>query len=325
VRIAFLGFGTVNRALHALLAQRRDALASEYGIEYHVSGVATRRGGWLATDEESDPFDAAGLACRDVREWLTACRADVVFEAIPLDPERGQPALDYLRASLEYGAHVVSANKGPVVWGYHELMRLAARHSVRYRFESAVMDGAPVFSLVRALPLANIRSIRGVFTSTSTVVLEAVERGLSIAAGIAEAQRLGIAEADPSYDVDGWDSAVKLCAIANVLLGSELRPPDVNRTGIGALTGSQVRRAHAEGAPFRLVGQVSRDSSGRVTAEVKPVRCTGDGPLGVVRGASLVMHYEADVFPGGLTVTSLEPDATTTAYGMLADMIDALH
>jgi homoserine dehydrogenase len=325
VHIAFLGFGAVNRALHALLARRREALAREHGVACLVTGVASRRLGWRASRAGLDPLAPAGAACADVRAWLVAGAPDVVFEAIPLDPHAGQPALDYLRAALEHGAHAVSANKGPVVHGYRELSRLAATRGVGYRFESAVMDGAPVFSLARqCLPLAGLTAVRGVFTSTATIVLEAVERGLTIADGVVEAQRLGIAEADPSYDVDGWDTAVKLCAIGNVLLGADLRPPDVAREGIGALAGDDVQRAAAEGRPLRLVGEVARDASGAIRARVAPVRCAPDGPLGVVRGATLVMHYEADVFPGGLTVRSRDPDPTTTAYGMLADLIGLL-
>jgi len=325
VHIAFLGFGTVNQALHALLARRREALVREHGVECIVTGVASRRLGWRARSAGLDPLAPAGAECADVRAWLVASAPDVVFEAVPLDPHAGQPALDYLRAAIEHGAHAVSANKGPVVHGYRELSELAAARGAGYRFESAVMDGAPVFSLLReCLPLAGLTAVRGVFTSTATVVLEAVERGLTIADGVAEAQRLGIAEADPSYDVDGWDTAVKLCAVGNVLLGGDLRPRDVACEGIGALTGDDVRRAAAEGRPIRLVGEVERDVSGAVRARVAPVRCAPDGPLGVVRGATLVMHYEADVFPGGLTVRSRDPDPTTTAYGMLADLIGLL-
>jgi homoserine dehydrogenase len=117
---------------------------------------------------------------------------------------------------------------------------------------------------------------------------------------------------------------VTLCAVGNVLHGAEQRPRDVAREGIGALTGDDVRRAAADGRPIRLVGEVARDASGGVRARVAPVRCAPDGPLGVVRGATLVMHYEADVFPGGLTVSSRDPDPTTTAYGMLADLIGLL-
>jgi homoserine dehydrogenase len=325
VRIAFVGFGTVNRALHALLARRREALARDHGVACIVTGVASRRLGWWAGRTGLDPLAPAGVECTDVHDWLTASAPEVVFEAVPLDPHAGQPALDYLRAAIAHGAHAVSANKGPVVHAYRELSRLAAARGVAYRFEAAVMDGAPVFSLARAcLPLAGVTAVRGVFTSTATVVLEAVERGLAIADGIAEAQRLGIAEADPSYDVDGWDTAVKLCAVGNVLLGAELRPGDVARAGIGALEADDVRRAAAEGRPIRLIGEVERDDSGAVRARVAPLRCAPGDPLGVARGATLVMHYEADVFPGGLTVTSRDPDPTTTAYGMLTDLIGVL-
>ena len=326
VRIAYLGFGNVGRALHALLERRREALAREHGVECLVTGVASWRTGWHADPSGIDPSNAGGSACRDVREWLAVSGAGVVFEAIVLEPHTGQPALDYSRVALECGVHVISANKGPVVHGYRELTALAEERGLRYRFESAVMDGAPVFSLVReCLPLAGLRAVRGVFTSTATVVLEAVEEGLSFADGIARAQRLGIAEADPSYDVDGWDSAVKLCAVGNVLLEGELRPLDVERIGIGGLDEEDVRRASAAGRPYRLVGEVEREAAGLVRARVRPMRCTVDGPLGIVRGATLVMHYEAEVFPGGLTVVSRDPDPTTTAYGMFADLIDIVR
>jgi homoserine dehydrogenase len=322
IRVAFLGFGTVGRALNALIARRREALGREYGIVCLVTGVASRRLGWLADGDGLDPFNAIGIRCSGIDEWLSLARPEVVFEAIPLEPYTGQPALDYLRTTLRNGVHVVSANKGPVVHGYRELTALASANHVRYRFESAVMDGAPVFSLVRdCLPLVEVSAVRGVFTSTATVVIEAIEQGLSLGDGVAQAQALGIAEADPSYDIDGWDSAMKLCAVANVLLHGDLRPSDVTRIGLRALTEIGIREAHRGGRPFRLVGEVTRDNGGRLTARVAPMHCRPDGPLGTITGATLVMHYESDAFPGGLTVTSRDPDPTTTAYGMLADLV----
>jgi homoserine dehydrogenase len=321
---AFLGFGTVARALNDLLEKDRDVLAREHDITFTITGVASRRSGWRANANGIDPAAPVGVECHDVHAWLAAARADVVFEAIALDPQTGQPALDYLRAALEHGAHAISANKGPVVHGYRELEQLAERVGRSYRFESAVMDGAPVFSLVRqCLPLAGLRAVRGVFTSTATIVLEAIEEGLSLDDGIARAHGLGVAEADPSYDVDGWDSAVKLCAVANVLLGGDLRPSDVQREGIRGLDDAEVRRASAAGHPYRLVGDV-RHEGGALRARVTPLRCDPGEALGAVRGTTLVTHFEADVFPGGLTITSRDPNPTTTAYGMLADFI-AVH
>jgi homoserine dehydrogenase len=326
LRVAFLGFGTVGRALYELLERRREELARVLGVKCRVTGIASRRLGWRADVAGLSASEVGGAECADIHTWLAASEAEVVFEAIPLDPVRGQPALDYLRAALQHGAHAISANKGPVVFGHRELTRLAASKGLEYRFESAVMDGAPVFSLVReCLPMSGLHAIRGVFTSTATVVLEAFERGGTLDDGVREAQRLGIAEADPAYDLDGWDSAVKLCALANVLLGGEMRPPDVERTGIRSLGEDEVRRAASDGAPYRLVGQLTRGVNGDVEACVAPMECRLDGPLGVVRGATLVMHYDADVFPGGLTVTSRDPDPVTTAYGMLADLVAVLR
>jgi homoserine dehydrogenase len=313
VNVAFLGYGTVGKAVDALL-QKKSAELAKIGVAVRVTGIASRRTGWCVGPDR----------CTDITEWLDASKADVMFESIALDPHSGQPALDYTRAALSRGIHVISANKGPVVYGYRELAALAAKHGCVYRFESAVMDGAPVFSLVReCLPLIELRAVSGVFTSTATVVIEAIERGASREDGIREAQALGIAEADPSYDVDGWDSAVKLCALGNVLLGADLRPGNVVRTGIGDVTDEQLRKAALEGRPIRLVGRVALEGD-QITAWVRPEPCPYDGVLGVVRGATLITHFEADVFPGGLTLTSRDPDPQTTAYGLVADLISVL-
>lgn len=320
VRLALLGHGTVGRALHALLERRRAALAEEHGISFVIAGIASRRTGWMVNPLGLDLALAGGLDCGDMHGWLAAARPDVVFEAIALDPLTGQPALGYLADALRYGAHAISANKGPVVHGYRALSGLATDAGRAYRFESAVMDGAPLFSLVRhCLPLGGLTGVRGVFTSTATVVIEAVERGGSIEDGVAHAQALGIAESDPGYDVDGWDSVVKVCALANVLLHADLRPGDVTRTGIRDLTEGEIRGAHAEGAAWRLVGEVRRDGDGTIHAHVGPERLVPAGVLGLVTGTTLVTHLEAEMFPGGLTITSRDPDPVTTAYGMFAD------
>jgi homoserine dehydrogenase len=328
--VAFLGFGQVARALVGLLESRRTELRVRYGVEWRATGVATRTLGWWASPEglTIDAPQAGGARCYDVEDWLLTARPDVVFESIALDPHTGQPALDYLSAALRAGVHVVSANKGPIVYGFQRLSTLAESHGRSYRFEAAVMDGAPVFSLARrCLPLARIHEVSGVFTSTATVVLEAVERGESIEDGIREAQAMGIAEADPSYDVDGWDTSVKLCAISSVILERAIRPDAVRRVGIRSLDPAAVRAARREGRPFRLIGRVrvDRDAANRdaPVASVQPERVAADGPL-AVSGATLVTRYEADVFPGGLTVTSGAPDLTTTAYGMFADFLEVI-
>ena len=123
-----------------------------------------------------------------------------------------------------------------------ELSSLAASRGLRFFFESAMMDGAPVFSLFReALPAIELRGFRGVINSTTTVILEAMQAGATFDDAIAEAQRLGVAETDPSADVDGIDAAVKVVEVVNVLMGGSLKLADVERTGIRGITPEQLR------------------------------------------------------------------------------------
>jgi len=322
--VAFLGFGHVGKALARLLEARRSELAVRYGVSCQATGVASRSLGWWAdADGLTLANPRSATRCYDMADWLLTARPDVVFESIALDAHTGQPAMDFIAETLRAGVHAVSANKGPVVYGYQRLNALADSHGKLYRFEAAVMDGAPVFSLVRrCLPLSGMRGVSGVFTSTTTVVLEAVERGGSVDDGIREAQALGITETDPAYDVDGWDSVVKLCAVSNVILERSLRPADVRRTGIRDLDPAIVRAAHRDGTPYRLVGRVSVEHD-VVDARVEPEPVPAGSPFAVT-GSTLVTRYDAAVFPAGLTVTSSAPDLTTTAYGMFADFLECI-
>ena len=150
-----------------------------------------------------------------MREWLERAKADVFFEASSLEAQTGQPALDHLKAALQGGAHAISANKGPVVHGYRELSALAKEKNRKFLFESTVMDGVPIFSLFPlGLPATELRGFHGVLNSTTNVVLTEIEKGRTFADAVQRAQALGIAETDPAADLDGWDAAVKLTALA---------------------------------------------------------------------------------------------------------------
>jgi homoserine dehydrogenase len=181
----------------------------------------------------------------------------------------------------------------------------------------------PVFSLFRnSLPAARLRGFAGVFNSTTSVILDEMAAGGTFDDGVRRAQGLGITETDPAHDVDGWDAAVKACALANVLMGADLRLEGVGREGIRGLGGAEVRAAHAEGRPFRLVARARRGADGRVSASVRPERTEPRGPFGAVAGTTLAAHYELDVLPG-LTVVAHDPDLRSTAYGLLADFVEA--
>ncbi len=144
------------------------------------------------------------------------------------------------------GAHVVTANKGPVAFAYRELADEARARGVSFLFEGAVMDGIPVFNLVReCLPAATIRGFRGVINSTTNHILTAMEKGEPYDRALARMQAEGVAEADPSLDVDGWDAAAKVAALANVWFDARITPQVVDRTGIDAGTAARVTPARA--------------------------------------------------------------------------------
>jgi len=330
--LCFLGFGNVGRALARLLVVKSAELRELYGIEWRITGIATRSTGWLARAEGFDPAHLASsesLAgqsrrCNGLREWLQAAQPQAVFETTSLNHETGQPAIDYLQAILESGSHAITANKGAVVYGYQELAEVARAAGKCFYFESTVLDSAPVFSLFRAaLPAVRLRGFSGIFNSTTNVIIETMEAGRTFEEGVKTAQELGITETDPSHDVDGWDATVKVCALSNVLLNIPLKPTEVRREGIRGLSPHLVQAARSESKPFKLVAR-ARLEDGSVQATVRPEQLAITDALGSVRGTSLALHFELDMMPG-LTVISHRPNLQSMAYGLMADFVNAVR
>jgi homoserine dehydrogenase len=327
--LCFLGLGNVGRALARLLEKKSAELSSRYGITWQVTGVASRRLGWRADPAGLDlgPFLAgnppAGRSFSGITEWLEAARADVLLEMTSLNAQTGQPAIDHLRAALEHGAHAITANKGPLVHAYADLSALARRKGRRFLFESAVMDGAPIFSLWReCLPAARLQSFRGILNSTTNLILTLMTEGKPFEEAVAYAQSIGIAETDPSADVQGWDAAVKVAALVTVLMGVPLRPGEVDRQGIEGLTLKDVASAREQGRRWKLVCRAERMGEG-VRASVAPELMGRDDPLYSVEGTSSAVAFQCDMLPS-LTIVEGDPGPETTAYGLLADLIAAV-
>jgi homoserine dehydrogenase len=337
IRLALVGFGNVGRRFaEQLRGQYARALEAE-GARVRVTGIATARHG-LAIDPRGIDLDRAlrlvakgralerlhrGARVRDVRAFIVRVPADVLVEVTTLDPRSGEPATAHVRQALGRGMHVVTANKGPVAFALRSLKALARRRKRLLLHEGAVMDGTPVFNLAeRCLRGARILSFRGTLNSTTNLVLSRMEEGLTAAAAVKEAQGLGIAEADPTNDLEGWDAAVKGCAIANGLMGASVRPSAVRRRGIGGLSGPAVRRALRAGARTRLVVRGERRGR-RVRVSVTPEGIPLGDPLsGSGPDAALVLETdlmgEIGVFERGATVDQ-------TAYALLSDLIQVVR
>lgn len=334
-RIALLGFGNVGQAFARLLQRKRDHLREDYGFSFSITGIATARHGMAICSRGIDIDRALQLVstgsnldvlsdqtpAHDPIEFIRSCGADVLFENTPVNYLDGQPALTYLRTALKAGMHAITANKGPVVHGYKELTDLATKHRRKFYFESAVMDGAPIFSLFRhSLPAVSLLGFTGILNSTTNLILTRMEAGDSFDTALSYAQSIGITETDPSGDIDGWDAAVKVAVLVTVLMGFPLKPVQVDRAGIRHLTSEDILQARREGKRWKLVCTAQRHGQ-QITAQVAPQLVGSDSPLYGVNGTSSIVAFETDVLPQ-LSIIEGSPGPETTAYGLLADFIN---
>lgn len=336
VSLVLIGFGNVGQALARLLLQKRAELQTQFSLTFDITGIATGRHGKaidlggiditraLALAESGQSLDtlSRGPAPENMIEFIVACPGDVLFENTPVNHHTGQPAADYLRAALEKGMHAITANKGPLVHAYADLTHLANLQGRRFMFESAVMDGAPIFSLFRGpLPAAQLRGFYGILNSCTNLLLERMENGESLEDAVRYAQSIGITETDPSADIDGWDAAIKVCALANVLMGEAIKPEAVERQGIRAITPAMLAEARQAGQRWKLVCSARREGE-RLIARVSPERVPPGSPLYSIQGTSSYVQFDLDVL-SGLGIVESNPGPETTAYGLLADLINA--
>jgi homoserine dehydrogenase len=320
----------VGRAFLRMLISKETELRRKYDVRWRLTGVASRRIGWISDPDGMNPLAALSGRFpnekpigRNVREWLEHGKVDVMFELTSLNAPTGQPAIEHLIAALESGAHAITANKGPVVHAYRELTALAKEKKRHFLFESTVMDGVPIFSLFsRGLPAAELRGFSGVLNSTSNVVLTEVERGRSFDEALKRAQAMGISETDPSHDMDGWDSAVKVAAIVTVLMGIPTHIDQVQRTGIRQLTEEKIRSVRAAGMRYKLVCRAERRGDG-IECRVSPELLLLSDPLAALEGTSSAIRFDMDVF--GLSLVEHNPGLEATAYGLLADFLHAVQ
>ena len=333
MKLAFIGFGNVARAFARLLRSQSARLEAWHGLRWRATGIATAsHGSVLGEDLDLDEARArveagsrlSGLTgSADVEDSLAvieSCGADLVFETTPLSPVDGEPAIRHIRRAFELGMSVVTANKGPIAFAYRDLAETAERMRVCFRFEGTVMDGTPVFNLVRdCLPSVTVVGFSGVLNSTTNYILTKMEEGRSFHDALAEAVALKIAEADPAYDIDGWDAAVKAVALANVLMGADARPREVRRTGIGSISEGEVKRAAASGAAVRLIASAERGDGGlRLIVEPRIVPLSS--PLGIARGTSSVLVLTTDLM-GEIAIVESDPGIEQTGYALLSDLL----
>lgn len=336
--LLLVGFGNVARRFVRLLDELRPVLTRDHTIDTRVVGIVTRSLGQTYSARGVDAATLAATASPDrplgplvpttaflrsaLERSATAARDRrlVVVETTTLDIENGGPAVRHVREALRGGAHVMTSNKGPAAFAYRSLAALASASHRCFRFESAVMDGVPLFNLVRnGLPGASVTAVRGVVNSTTQYMLTAMERGDTFDQALSAMQRAGIAEANPALDVDGWDAAAKTAILANVLLGGSLKPRDITRQGLTSASGERARAARAVGRRLKLVASAERTRHG-VNGDVRLMELPETDLLGALEASQNALILQTDVL-GEIAVVQRGSGLTQTAYGLISDLV----
>lgn len=332
MKIAIIGFGTVGQGLVEILRDKAASLRDEQGFICEVVAVATGSRGTLYHPDGLDLtmlLEAIGQGhlmyypnVADLtRGWSPVeiaknANADVLVECSPTNLETGQPALDTAFAALDSGKHVVMANKGPATVAYHELMARAAERNRMLGFEGTVMSGTPSIHLgTQALAGCTIREVRGIINGTTNYILTQMEGGMSYADALAEAQRLGYAETDPTGDVEGWDAAGKVIILSHLLFGATFTLEDMSVTGISQITQDDVQAARAAGERWKLIARVTPTGG-----SVGPVRLPVTDPLAGVSGAKNALTYDTDLL-GEVTLIGPGAGRLQTGFALLADLL----
>lgn len=332
IAIIMAGYGNVGKAFARLVERKHTEINNSLQLDLRITGISTATHGCLG---KQDGFDLETLTSgafsaerfpgcvsfKNAKEMIEESQADLFIENTPVNYETGQPAVDYLTCALENGMHAVTANKGPIVHAFEKLSTLAKQKNKKFLFESTVMDGAPVFAVVReALPAIQITGFEGIFNSCTNLILGRMEEGESFEEAVKYAQSIGIAETDPSGDIDGWDAAVKVAALSTVLLKHPVTPQQVKRSGIRSITKADMQSAKEEGKRWKLVCAAEKSSSGWELS-VAPQMIGPKSPFFSVDGTSSYILFKSDVLPG-LGILESNPSPDTTAYGMLADILN---
>ncbi|MBX2997035.1 MAG: homoserine dehydrogenase [Caldilineaceae bacterium] len=336
IRTALIGLGHVGRGFLRILEEKEGRLAGEYGLRFQVvcvadsSGVAIHAAGFdpaalrrhkLGGGRVADlPDYQAGISPAAA---LAEIACDLLLEASPVNLKTGEPGLSVTRAALARGIHTVLANKAPLVLAFRELHQIAAANRAGLAFSATVCGALPVINIGRRdLIAADITRLRGIFNSTSNFILEEMTAGRSYADALAEAQRRGIAEADPSLDVEGWDTANKLVIIANSFLGVEAKLSDVTVQGITAITQADLDHYASIHQHIKLVAEAVRTGDGYILS-VRPQPLPIEDFLAACRSWEMGIEIHSDLYEI-MYHKIWEAEPLPTAAAMLRDAVNLM-
>ena len=334
IKTALIGLGNVGRNFLRILETKQDRLRDQYDVAFRIVCVADSSG--VAVNPEGfDPSVTCsakenGLSVRRMVGYqpdatpaavLAKLPCDLVLEASPVNLTDGEPGLSVTRVALSRGVSVVLANKGPLVLAFPELAQLAAGTNAGLAYSATVCGALPVINIgQRDLIAADIHTLRGIFNSTSNFILDEMASGRAYSDALLEAQRRGIAETDPSLDVEGWDTANKLVIIANSFLGIQAMLDDVTVEGITQITTAALQAELHQGRTIKLVAQAKAEDGG-YKLSVSPTVLPQDDFLARCVGWEMGIEIQSDLY-GKMYHKIWEREPLPTAAAMLRDAVN---
>lgn len=338
LNVALLGFGSLGQSFAKILIEKKADIEQQYGISVNVVAITTKTRGNLVDawgidlEKVLKNIKDTGVLSKSSDTVLQRTSIDVVrdveydvlVEMTPLEFASGQIATDHIMTALNRGKHVICANKGPLAWRYRELQALADNNGCQFLFETTVMDGTPVFSIVREnLKMCRITEIKGILNITTNYILQGISQGKDIKEIIAEGKKRGFIEANPNNDVVGYEAAAKMATLANVLMDADITPKDVEIKGIEDITKEKIDEAAARGNVIKLICR-AYDRDGKVNVRISPEEISKMNSYAAVSGTSLAISITTDLM-GTMTIIEESPELEQAGYGVFADLLTIIE
>jgi len=318
MRIAILGFGSVGQGVARMIGEK--------ALDLTVTALADSRGGII----DADGIDIPGAFSRKAKsgscgkprvsamDVVSSDAYDALVEVTPTNIRTGEPAITHIRKALSLGKHVVTSNKGPIALARRELLALAAKKGVALRYEATVCGAIPIIHTLEHGLLGNeVKGLFGVMNGTCNYILTRMEdEGLTYDQALGEAQEMGYAEKDPTYDVKGLDTALKLVILANTVWGTDRTLADVQVTGIDLITPQAIQLAMDRETAIRLIGEAVPS---RNLLRVSPRIIPRNHPL-LVEGTLNAVTVVTDM-AGELTFIGKGAGSVETASAVIGDLL----
>lgn len=329
MKIQVIGFGIIGQGFARVIHGKKEELIKRHGLDVQIVSISDITG--TAVDEKGLDLKKALEVMDKKREIINypgarkingiqaieTLEADAVIEVTPSNIKTGEPGISHMLKAMECGKHVITSNKAPLVLNYRKLVETAGKNNVIFRFEASVGGAMPIINFARdALAGDRIKSIEGILNGTTNYILTRMAKeGSSFHEVLKEAQELGIAETDPTYDIDGIDTASKLVILANSIMGMDIKYDDVKTRGIRRITPEAIELAKKDRFVIKLVGEIMENH-----LEVAPRLVPVNHPLNV-EGVLNVATFRCDI-AGDITVVGKGAGSIETNSAILSDLIN---